>query len=63
MLSTQLENAVIELLSQFISSDFGKLEKLKENQENASLGRRQTQLGGCVSVVVLGSASLSYVAG
>ena len=63
MLSTQLENAVIELLSQFISSDFGKLEKLKENQENASLGRRQTQLGWCVSVVVLGSASLSYVAG
>ena len=38
MLSTQLENAVIELLSQFISADFGKLEKLKENQEIASLG-------------------------
>ena len=40
MLSTQLENAVIELLSQFISADFGKLEKLKENQEIASLGKQ-----------------------
>ena len=40
MLSTQLENAVIKLLSQFISADFGKLEKLKENQEIASLGKQ-----------------------
>ena len=46
MLSTQLQNAVIELLSQFISSDFGKLEKLKESQENASLGEAKLGLGG-----------------
>ncbi len=38
MLSTQLENAVIELLSQFITNDFGKLEKLKDNYETAMQG-------------------------
>jgi len=46
MLSTQLQNAVIELLSQFISSDFGKLEKLKENQENASMGKTRPEREG-----------------
>ena len=38
MLSSQLQNAVVDLLSQFITVDFGKLEKLKESQEAASLG-------------------------
>ena len=38
MLSSQLQNAVIELLSQFISADFGNLEKLRESHETASQG-------------------------
>ena len=42
MLSTQLQNAVIELLSQFITNDFGKLEKLKETHEAASQGKGLT---------------------
>lgn len=46
MLSTQLQNAVIELLSQFISTDFGNLEKLKENFEAASQGSWKGKVGG-----------------
>ena len=36
MLSTQLQNAVVELLSMLLSTDFGHLEKLKENAEASS---------------------------
>ncbi len=38
MLSTQLQNAVIELLSQFIANDFSEIDKLKENYESAGQG-------------------------
>lgn len=38
MLSTQLESAVIELLSQFISNDFAEIDKLKESFETAWQG-------------------------
>ena len=38
MLSTQLQNAVIELLSQFLSNDFGNLERLKEQHDAAAQG-------------------------
>ena len=38
MLSTQLQNAVVELLSMLLSKDFAHLEKLKENLEASSQG-------------------------
>lgn len=47
MLSTQLQNAVIELLSQFIANDFSEIDKLKENYESAWQGEYM-----CVSVWV-----------
>ena len=40
MLSTQLHNAVIELLSKFLSEDFSKLERLKEAYDVAWQGGR-----------------------
>ncbi len=48
MLSTQLQNAVIELLSQFLATDYGNLERLKEQHEAASQGegRRGGRGGG-----------------
>ena len=41
MLSSQLQNAVIELLSQFISNDFSDMEKVKESFESAWHGERK----------------------
>ena len=41
MLSTQLQNAVVELLSLLLSKDFAHLEKLKENFEASSQGKRK----------------------
>ena len=41
MLSTQLQNAVIELLSQFISKDFSELDRLKENYDATWQGKYQ----------------------
>lgn len=39
MLSTQLQNAVVELLSLLLSKDFAHLEKLKENLEASAQGK------------------------
>jgi hypothetical protein len=38
MLSTQLQNAVVELLSLLLSKEFARLEKLKENLEASAQG-------------------------
>jgi hypothetical protein len=38
MLSTQLQNAVVELLSLLLSKEFAHLEKLKENLEASAQG-------------------------
>ena len=45
MLSTQLQNAVIELLSQFLGSDFSNLERLKEQHEAATQGEGRGEGG------------------
>ena len=39
MLSTQLENAVVLMLSNFLSEDITKLERLKEIYDSAKQGR------------------------
>jgi len=38
MLGSQLQNAVIELLNSFISTDFTEVDKMRENYETASQG-------------------------